>query len=221
VAGLLARSADGGTILYRVMGPIDQAGWISAGVDGTKLPLTTISGGCSLRTAVFLSPVTRSIATEHKVRRAPRMAAIIRRSIEGVTDVALGYPPRPTRAAFPSAQMLAMDESGRGCASSTKDLLGNRDYMAMLTNCQARERASRTRHARSPPPRRIAPYALVGLTSLGAPKKFLRRPWPPVINQVGAAVSTRPPLACPACELLSPFGRKSDATELQGRRYDR
>ena len=47
--------------------------------------------------------VTRSIASEHKVRGAPRIAAIIRRSIEGVTDAAPGYPPRPTKAAFPSA----------------------------------------------------------------------------------------------------------------------
>src|SRR5215470_12962926 len=105
---------------YRVLGPIDQAGWISAGVDGTELPLTTIAGGCSLKTAVFLSPVTRSIASEHKVRRAPRIAAIIRRSIEGVTDAAPGYPPRPTKAAFPSAADARIDESGRGCAPSTK-----------------------------------------------------------------------------------------------------
>jgi len=88
---------------YRVLGPIDQPGWLSVGVDGTELPLTTISDGCSLKTAVLLSPVTRSIASEHKMKMAPMIAAIIRRSIEGVTNAAPGYPPRPTRAAFPSA----------------------------------------------------------------------------------------------------------------------
>ena len=83
---------------YRVLGPIDQPGWLSVGVDGTELPLTTISDGCSLKTAVLLSPVTRSIASEHKMKMAPMIAAIIGRSIEGVTNAAPGYPPRPATA---------------------------------------------------------------------------------------------------------------------------
>ena len=59
--------------VYRVLGPIDQPGWLSVGVDGTER-LTTVSGECTPKTAVFLSPVTRSIASEHKVRAAPRIA---------------------------------------------------------------------------------------------------------------------------------------------------
>lgn len=79
---------------YRVLGPIDKAGWISLGDDGTELPLTTISDGCPVKPAVFLLSVARSIASEHKMKMALRIAAIIRRSIEGVTAAAPGYAPR-------------------------------------------------------------------------------------------------------------------------------
>jgi len=76
---------------YRVLGPIDQPAWRSLGVDSNEPPAPVFSSGCSLKAAVFLSPVIRSIASEHKPRVPARAAAIIRRSIEGVTAVAPGY----------------------------------------------------------------------------------------------------------------------------------
>lgn len=77
------------------MGPIDQPDWTSFAVDGNELPVTVVvvAWECALKTAVFLLSVTRSIASEHKQMVAARIAAIIRRSIEGVTAAARGYSP--------------------------------------------------------------------------------------------------------------------------------
>ena len=87
---------------YLAPEPIDEPNWAFA-VDGDEFPLTVISWGCSLKTAVFLLPVVRSIASEHKARMPPRSTAIIRRRMEAVIAVAPGYPPQPTKAVFSSA----------------------------------------------------------------------------------------------------------------------
>jgi hypothetical protein len=87
---------------YLAPGPIDEPNWAFA-VDGDEFPLTVISWGYSLKTAVFLLSVVRSIASEHKARMPPRSAAIIRRRMEAVTAAAAGYPPKPTKAVFSPA----------------------------------------------------------------------------------------------------------------------
>ena len=87
------------------MGPIDQPDWTSFAVDGNELPVTVVvvAWECSLKTAVFLSSVTRSIASEHKMIVTAKIAAIIRRSIEGVTAAAPGYSPMPAKAVLSPA----------------------------------------------------------------------------------------------------------------------
>src|SRR5215467_15268678 len=88
------------TVLLPNTGTDGPTAWISFGVAGNELPVPVCSWGCSLKTAVFFSPVIRSIASEHKLRVQARAAAIIRRSNEGVTAAAPGYSPMPTKADF-------------------------------------------------------------------------------------------------------------------------
>src|SRR5215831_12669225 len=71
------------TVLLPNTGTDGPTAWISFGVAGNELPVPVCSWGCSLKTAVFFSPVIRSIASEHKLRVPARAAAIIRRSNEG------------------------------------------------------------------------------------------------------------------------------------------
>ena len=87
---------------YLAPGPIDEPNWAFA-LEVDEFPLTVISWGYSLKTAVFLLSVVRSIASEHKARMPPRSAAIIRRRTEAVTAGALGYPPQPTKAVLSPA----------------------------------------------------------------------------------------------------------------------
>jgi hypothetical protein len=61
------------------------------------------------QTGGILVARTRSIASEHKTMAPAKIAAIMRRSNEGVTAAAPGYSPMPTKADFLSRPMPAMD----------------------------------------------------------------------------------------------------------------
>jgi hypothetical protein len=87
---------------YLAPGPIDEPNWAFA-LEVDEFPLTVISWGYSLKTAVSLLSVVRSIASEHKARMPPRSAAIIRRRMEAVTAAAPDHPPQPKAVFSPAA----------------------------------------------------------------------------------------------------------------------